>query len=94
MATKPLESVTLEVLSVSARGDRIVLGMQKGSVEVEKGSHPDLKKLKAPVKINVSLSSSNKTKLGKGETVDGKFEGVFVEPTPVAAPRSSDSRGS
>ena len=89
----PSEQIEVHVFSVSNKGSLVVLGLASGAIEVERGSHADLTKVRSGAQVIVEVSVANKTKLEAGNTVRGKFVGIKQQEAP-AAPRGSDGHNS
>lgn len=83
----------MTVTSVTTRGDLVLLGLPSGQVEIEKGSHADLPKVKAGTTVEVNVNKKNQQRLHAGNAVAGTFIGIVVTPASTM-PRTSDSNNS
>ena len=92
-ATPPNEQIEVHVFSVSNKGSLVILGQASGAIELERGSHPDLSRVKAGTEVTIEISVANKRKLDAGNTVRGKFIGIKQQEA-VSAPRGSDGQNS
>lgn len=93
MAKATPEQIDVLVSSVSNKGSFVILGLTTGAIEVERGSHADLQKIRAGVEVTIELSVANKEKLKAGNTVRGTFIGVKQQ-AETPAPRGSDGHNS
>lgn len=89
----PPEQMEVFVAGVSTKANFVVLGLTSGAVEVERGSHEDLAKVKSGTEVIIEVTAAAKKKLDTGNTVRGKLIGIKVQEQ-VPAPRGSDGHNS
>ena len=93
MAAPKRETIQIEVTSVAAKGDLVTFGLSVGGIEVQRASHPDIKKVRAGTCVEVEINSKDRKKLDSGNVISGSFVGIKMEQA-TAVPRVSDSKSS